>query len=325
MFSKGFVLNAQSLSIIEQFGEHMPGGFFIYKADESEGLLYANKAVCEIFGCDSLEDFKALTGFTFRGMVYPEDYERVSSSIKKQINESRSDQDFEEYRILRSDGDVRWVEDYGHYVESDVYQGLFYVFISDITDKHRQAESDKAIRSAVIEALTRVYDSVWLIHDIQTQRFELYRIDKKMVHLLPANTAVKIERFYDAFIFYSQLVLEEDRPGFLEAVKPENIACNTADNRIYSVPFRRVFETGIRYYRVEFARLDLGNGELHIVTGFKDVDDEVRKDQQIQQALREAIHAANASSKVRRPLVIFTTPGLATSPSTDTFGLIRFT
>ena len=299
MFSKGFVLNAQSLSIIEQFGEHMPGGFFIYKADESEGLLYANKAVCEIFGCDSLEDFKALTGFTFRGMVYPEDYERVSSSIKKQINESRSDQDFEEYRILRSDGDVRWVEDYGHYVESDVYQGLFYVFISDITDKHRQAESDKAIRSAVIEALTRVYDSVWLIHDIQTQRFELYRIDKKMVHLLPANTAVKIERFYDAFIFYSQLVLEEDRPGFLEAVKPENIACNTADNRIYSVPFRRVFETGIRYYRVEFARLDLGNGELHIVTGFKDVDDEVRKDQQIQQALREAIHAANASSKAK--------------------------
>ena len=34
MFSKHFVLNEQSLSIIEQFGEHMPGGFFIYKAED---------------------------------------------------------------------------------------------------------------------------------------------------------------------------------------------------------------------------------------------------------------------------------------------------
>ena len=39
VFSKQFILNEQSLSVIEQFGEHMPGGFFIYKADESEELL----------------------------------------------------------------------------------------------------------------------------------------------------------------------------------------------------------------------------------------------------------------------------------------------
>ena len=299
MFSKHFILNEQSLSIIEQFGEHMPGGFFIYKADGQEELLYANKAVCHIFGCDSLEDFKEFSGFTFRGMVHPEDYERVSASIKKQINESRSDMDVVEYRIIRRDGETRWIDDYGHYVESDVYHGLYYVFISDVTDKYRKAESDKALRSAVIEALTRVYDSVWLISDLETQRFELYRIDEEMVHLLPANVAVKIEKYSEAFAFYSQLVLEEDRQRFLESVTPENIVRNTENRLIYSVPFRRVFESGIRYYRVEFAKLDLPGGKIGIVTGFKDVDEEVRKDQQIQQALREAIEAANASSKAK--------------------------
>ena len=267
MFSKHFVLNEQSLSMLEQFGEHMPGGFFIYRADEGGALLYANRAVCDIFGCDTLDQFKALTGFTFRGMVHPDDYERVAASIDAQIDENRSGQDHEEYRIIRKDGAVRWIDDYGHYAESDAYRGLYYVFISDITDKHRQVETDKALHSAVIEALTRPYDSVWLINDIETQSFDLYRIDEKMVHMIPANTAVKIDRFYDAFAFYSKLVLEEDRKRFLEAVTPEQIVKNTDGRRVYSVPFRRVFETGIRYYRLEFARLDLDTGETRIVAG----------------------------------------------------------
>ena len=299
MFSKQFVLNAQSLSVIEQFGEHMPGGFFIYKADKSEELLYANKAVCQIYGCENLEEFKSFSSFTFRGMVHPDDYEQVSSSIKNQVNESRSDQDHVVYRILRKDGETRWVDDYGHYVESDVYQGLYYVFVSDITDTHQQAESDKALRTAVIEALTRVYDSVWLITNMETQSFELFRVDEVMAHLIPAHEAAKITRFTDALSFYANLVLEEDRQGFLSAVTPAEITRNTEDKIIYSVPFRRVFDSGIRYYRMEFAKLDLANGKTGIVAGFKDVDDEVRKEQQIQQALRDAIDAANASSNAK--------------------------
>ena len=285
MFSKNFILNEESLAVIEQFGEHMPGGFFIYKADESEELLYANQAVFRIFGCETLDEFKALTGFTFRGMVHPDDYEAVSSTIKKQTNESRFDMDFVEYRITDKDGRIRWVDDFGHYVESEVYKGLYYVFLSDITDKHEQAESDKAKRIAVIEALTRVYDSVWLINDLETQQFELYRIDQEMVHLLPALEAVKISKFTDAFAFYSKLLPEEDRRGFLEAVTPESIIKNTENKLIYSVPFRRMFENGIRYYRLEFAKLDLPGKKTGIVAGFKDVDDEVRKDQRIQHSL----------------------------------------
>ena len=299
MFSKSFVLNEQSLSIIEQLGEHMPGGFFIYKANQEEELLYANKAVCRIFGCSSLEEFKELTGFTFSGMVYPEDYARISSDIREQVSQTEHDLDHIEYRIVRKDGRIRWIDDYGHYVESDTYKGLYYVFISDITEVHQRAEDEKALRTAVIEALTRVYDSVWLINDVRTQQFELYRIDEVMVHLMPANVATKITRFSDAFAFYSNLVLEEDRQAFLAAVTPEEIVRNTKDKIIYSVPFRRVFEDGVRHYRLEFALLEIGGPATSIVAGFKDVDEEVRKEQQVQQALREAVDAANASNEAK--------------------------
>ena len=201
MFSRQFTLNEESLAIIRQFGEHMPGGFFLYKADENEELLYANKAVCDIFGCSSLEEFKEMTGFTFRGMIHPEDCERVSNEIRHQIANAEDEVDHVEYRIVRKDGEIRWIDDYGHYVESDVYRGLYYVFISDITDQRLKAESDKALRTAVIEALTRVYDSVWMIHSLETQRFELLRIDKELVHTMPASEAMRITQFSDAFAF----------------------------------------------------------------------------------------------------------------------------
>ena len=148
--------------------------------------------------------------------------------------------------------------------------------VSEEVQKEQEIQRSLDMRAAVIEALTRVYDSVWFIKDMETQQFELFRADSELVHLIPTQEAVKIERFYDAFTFYSKLVMEEDRQRFLDAVTPENIIRNTEGRLIYSVPFRRVFEDGIRHYRVEFARMDSGKGETNIVTGFKDVDEEVR-------------------------------------------------
>ncbi len=77
MFGKHFVLNEETLSIVDEFGRHMPGGFFIYRAAAPEELLYANHAVLEIFGCEDMAEFRALTGYTFRGMLHPEDYAAV--------------------------------------------------------------------------------------------------------------------------------------------------------------------------------------------------------------------------------------------------------
>ncbi|MDE5897428.1 MAG: PAS domain-containing protein, partial [Clostridia bacterium] len=39
-----------------------------------------------------------------------------------------------EYRIVGKDGEIRWVEDHGHFVHSKAGD-IFYVFISDATEK----------------------------------------------------------------------------------------------------------------------------------------------------------------------------------------------
>ncbi len=100
-------LNEHTIPVIEQISEGMPGGFFIYHADDNEELIFFNKAMLRIFGCDSKEEFRQFTGNTFRGIVHPEDYGQVEKSIEKQVRNSFYHLDYVEYRIIRKDGMIR--------------------------------------------------------------------------------------------------------------------------------------------------------------------------------------------------------------------------
>ena len=60
-----FELNEQTLSIIEEIGGHMPGGFFIYMAEKPETLI---KAIRDAQGAASFMDWKA-------GLISEKEYE----------------------------------------------------------------------------------------------------------------------------------------------------------------------------------------------------------------------------------------------------------
>lgn len=142
-------LNQQTLPAIEQITDGMPGGFFIYHADEGESLIYANAAMVNIFGCDSLEDFREYVGNSFQGMVHPEDLEQVEASIHSQISKSSKGLDYVEYRVIRRDGVIRWIRDYGRFVHTSLYGDVFYVFVEDATERHLRELSDaRAVQMA---------------------------------------------------------------------------------------------------------------------------------------------------------------------------------
>ena len=135
-YSDGFALTRYTMPVVMQMAEVIPGGFFIYREDEKRDLIYANKKVLEIYGCDTLDEFKALTGFTFQGMVHPEDFERIQQSIDEQIDDEAGDSmDHVDYRIISKDGSIKWVDDFGHYSYSPEYGDVYYVFINDITEQ----------------------------------------------------------------------------------------------------------------------------------------------------------------------------------------------
>ena len=139
----------EGMSAAEWLAEQMPGGFFIYRADDSMELLYVNQSTCEIYGCDTVEEFRKLTGNTFKGMVHPEDYNTIQDSITEQIARpsNRRSIDYVVYRIIRKDGTVRWVDDYGHFATLPGYGEVYYVFIEDVTENRLIAEEKERARN----------------------------------------------------------------------------------------------------------------------------------------------------------------------------------
>ena len=300
MQGRVFELNEQTLSIIEEIGGHMPGGFFIYRAQEPEELLYANKAVFDIYGCANLVEFRELTGFTFKGMVYKEDYSRISASIVMQIAGSEEKMDYAEYRIVRRDGVIRWVDDYGHYAETKAYGGVYVVFISDITEKKEKQETDTAVRDAVIATLTNTYNTVWLINDVVTESCSLYHTDMDEAHAKAISNALSHARYTDTKTQYVEtMVAPEDQERMQIEIGLPYILQQFETKDRFSVSFIRALETGPRYYRCDFGKVHMPGGRMGVTMGFKDVDDEVRREQELQRTLRDAMEAANASNKAK--------------------------
>ena len=289
MFGKNFELNEQTLSHVEEIGCRMPGGFFIYKAEQPEELLYANQACFDIFGCDGLDDFKKLTGYTFKGMLHPDDYLTVSASIVEQIRNHDNNMDYVEYRIIRKDGAVRWVDDYGQYAETSAYGGVYYVFISDITEKREAKEKSAQIRDAVTQSLTDRYNTVWLINDVQAESFVLYHSDSNEIHAEAIRNALSHANYTDAMTQYvSDMVAKEDRDRMQVEISLPHILEKFGESARYSVTFLRAFDTGPRYYRIDFGKISLPDDRTGVTLCFADVDDEIRREHEYAKLLHDA-------------------------------------
>ena len=263
MKNRIFELNDQTLSIIEEIGGHMPGGFFIYMAEKPETLIYANKAVFNIYGCADLEEFKTLTGFTFKGMVHPEDYDRISGSIIDQIDSNEEQMDHAEYRIIRKDGAVRWVDDYGHHADTEAYGGVYVVFISDITEKREKQEQElndqiieqekhKKELNSMITAMASDYRSVYHV-DIDADDAVCYRADPNDPHQSPVGVHFP---YHERIVRYCDLYVDDE----------------------YKEGYNIVHAIGM---------------------GFTDIDETMRESMATNHALTEALAAAEQANKAK--------------------------
>lgn len=125
---------------------NLPASILIYDA-ESEEILFANQELISLFECDDLDDFLAYTKRRFRGIVHPDDYEQVDTSIWQQVyacnlNKREKANDAVNYRIVTKHGRVRWVINRGRLVQSDFYGRIFYVIL--VPDERMDVASDKA-------------------------------------------------------------------------------------------------------------------------------------------------------------------------------------
>ncbi len=323
--------DVQAANHLKYFADIMPGGFFIYHANEAETLIYANEAMLRIFQCDTMEELRELTGNSFRGIVHPDDLEAVEESIKEQIAHSQFDLDYVEYRIIRKDGAVRWLDDYGHFVHSESVGDVFYVFVGDATEKkERQIEKietwfneklkkeqelqeqldkydkemkvihqEHLIRLEMIEGLSIDYESIFYV-DLDMDKIKAYRVSERFRKLFSEDYSV--HRFTGFDVDYiEEWVYPEDREllsGISDSAYIRN-ALEKSGDRAFHVNFRVYKEDTVKYIQLRVVNVGSREHISQLVFGYRNMDEEMIHEMNQKKLLRDALHEANMANNAK--------------------------
>ena len=256
------------------FIDEMPGGFFVYRADGTEEIIYANKALFRMFDCESEEMFRELTGNSFRGIVHPDDLEAVEKSIWEQIAASQYDLDYVEYRIISKTGEIRWVDDYGHFIHSEEAGDVFYVFVGDATERkssHQETvdtiDRERKRYLDLVEGLSVGYESILYVN-LDTDVVQAYRLNNRTNQLFDKELQI---RQYGAFAeeYVGMWVHPEDRDIVIKATDPAYIRNKLSLGRTFHISYRVVEEDKINYIQLHI--VNVGEGISQIVLDRKSV------------------------------------------------------
>lgn len=313
---------------IKHFTDEMPGGFFIYR-DDDDRILYVNRAVLQMFGCETEEEFFALTGGTFRGLVHPEDADDVEDSIKEQIEQNSFDLDYVEYRIIRKDGVVCWVEDFGHFIETEALGGVFYVFLADITERRRRRAAERAAimeeklqkerelqeqadqtlefleqmndelvrRLELIEGLSADYETVFHA-DLEADVIQPYRVSGREGFQFGRDLQVRpFTGFAEGYA--RRWVHPEDRERFRREVDPAYIREVLKKQKSYHINYRIVRRGEPEYVQAFIVNVSPDEEETQIMFACRTVDEEVRRERERSTILEEALARAKLAGEAR--------------------------
>lgn len=291
--------------------EEMPGGFFIYRADGDEEILQINKAALKIFGCENYEEFKRLTGNTFKGLVHPDDIERVEKSIAYQIEHSTNNLDYVEYRIRQKDGSTRWIMDYGRFAHLDGVGDIYYVFIADDTERMKKRMSDlESINNELVKASAResqyrkaiLYEAIFFFEVSLTEDKFITAVtqtqDSQLFDLFDSVSTSAETRFSD-FISFSSKRINQAQPNeyknFFDIDRLLECCKNGELEQTYD--FKTVDALGrkrLLHYVILLG--EDGDGSVSALIMAKDVTDQMERQKLLKLSLRQAQAASNAKS-----------------------------
>lgn len=318
----------QAARDIMGFMEKMPGGFLIYRAAEDEEIIYANGELLRIFRCGSMEEFRHLTGNSFRGMVHPEDLDEVEGGILEQVANGRFDLDDMEYRIVRGDGSTGWVEDYGHFVHSNAVGDIFYVFLVDATEKKERQQLEQLLRLReqeeggrkwqdlveeydkerdrinqeylrrleIIEGLSLNYESIFYA-DLDADAVFPYRISGRTESVFGDKAAMAYSDFIEAYV--DKCVHPEDQARVAREASRDSIRQGLAKDQTFYLNYRVMDGESVQYLQVRFVNMGRKDQLSQIVLGSRRVDEEIEKELKQKYILEEALQSANASIAAR--------------------------
>lgn len=260
----------ETLPILSQMAELVPGGFFVYCASGYREILFANSALVELFECTDTEDFLELTGKSFKHMPLEEDYEAVERSIAILDREKQQKPEAIEYRIKTKTGDTRWVQHFGRRLETQKFGKVYTVFVFDVTEKTKRMQEDRR-KAEIITGLSRDYNSIYLV-DFETHRMIPYSINNGVARKMryAFNKALDYETTIQEFA--DTYVLPEEYDKYIYETSVERIKERILGEQSYTVEFTRYNEKHVpEVVHMTISRVDDKNRFNRIVMSYKTI------------------------------------------------------
>ena len=120
--------------------ENVPGAIVVHRAGGEGDILFANDELIDMFECESLADFMEHTGGTFKGIVHPDDQERVYGDLTKIGLDEVGETNYSDYRVLTKTGNIKHISDNGRLATIEDVGKVFYVLM---VDRKERGEEDK--------------------------------------------------------------------------------------------------------------------------------------------------------------------------------------
>lgn len=254
---------------IELMLSQLPGGMQICRIDDKFSTEWISDNLCSLLGYRDQAEYAACTGNSCRGFICPEDYGDMHRIVSEKLENQETY--YVEYRARRKDGTLFWVSDMGKCAPGPEGGLVLYCYIADITErKQREFQIMQANREVQRQArfLTQLYNTVpcGILQFLPDQSHQVVNVNRMVWEFYGFESEAEYRsQVKEPF----QLVLDEDRPDILHAVKQLRL-----DEGTVSYTRKCVRRDGAqRWISVTMERLINTNGLDVIQAVFTDVTD----------------------------------------------------
>jgi PAS domain S-box-containing protein len=273
-YAKAFILRRRQVEMLEQ--DHRlfiqgPVVVFKWAAEEQWPVRYVSSNITKELGYQASD---LISGkIPYASIIYSEDIERIASEVKT-YSESGADAFKQKYRVIKADGEIRWVDDYTVVERNDRGEIThYYGYILDITDIKKAQEALIKSEAVLAEAQNIAHIGSWdwdIVNNNLRWSDEIYRI----FGLTPQDFGATYEAFLSS-------VHPEDR----ELVKD---AVNKAlyNKKTYSIDHRIVLPDGAKRIVHEQARViyDRGDKPVRMIGTVQDITEQRHLEEQFRHA-----------------------------------------
>nr|MCR5356995.1 GGDEF domain-containing phosphodiesterase [Lachnospiraceae bacterium] len=112
-----------------RFAKNATGGAFIFRADDSHEILYANQNLISMFECDDYNDFISYTGGSFFGMIHTPEPEIMQREIELRLADSTDNSGYVFFNIITKGGIILRVVNHWIVIHDDEEGDLFYAYL----------------------------------------------------------------------------------------------------------------------------------------------------------------------------------------------------